>query len=141
MYKPFTLLHTVYMTFYINQSSERRQKRKFKALKNSFKIVKSIVIFFVWFTTDGTDSKWTKYCNIKAFYKTRGVYSYNQRNYFQRGCIDKRRSGDFSALGTNYYISTFTLLHWSKLYQVVHRHFIYCFIISYFDSLFFYCNN
>ena len=28
-----------------------------------------------------------KYCNIKAFYKTHSVYSYNQWNYFQRGCI------------------------------------------------------
>ena len=38
----------------------------------------------------------TKYCNIKAFYKTHGVYSYNQWNYFQRGCMDKWQSGDFS---------------------------------------------
>ena len=33
----------------------------------------------------------TKYCDIKGFYKT-----HNQWNYFQRGCMDKWRSGDFS---------------------------------------------
>ena len=32
----------------------------------------------------------------KAFYKTNGAYSYNQWNYFQGGCMDKWRSGDFS---------------------------------------------
>ena len=30
------------------------------------------------------------------FLKNHGVYSYNQWNYFQRGCMDKWRSGDFS---------------------------------------------
>ena len=35
---------------------------------------KKLVLLLFLFTTDGTDSKWTKYCNIKAFYKTRGVF-------------------------------------------------------------------
>ena len=64
-------------------------------MKNKFSIVK-ICFIFLWFTFNQTDSKWTKYCNIKAFNKTHGVYSYNQWNYFQRRCMDKRRSGDFS---------------------------------------------
>ena len=33
---------------------------------------------------------------MKAFYKTHGIYLYNQWNYFQRECMDKWRSGDFS---------------------------------------------
>ena len=32
----------------------------------------------------------------KHFGKTHGVYSYKQCNYFQRGCMDKWRSGEFS---------------------------------------------
>ena len=59
------------------------QKWKFKALKYKFKFGR-------------TDSKWTKYCIIKAFYKSPGVFSFNQWNYFQRGCIDQWQSGDFS---------------------------------------------
>ena len=54
------------------------QKRKFKALKNTFATAK-ILLFFLWFTIDRTDS-----CNIKAFYKTHGIYSYNQWNYLAR---------------------------------------------------------
>ena len=72
---------------------ETCQKRKFKAMEK-YKTVQ-ILLFFLWFTVDRTDSKWPKY-NIKAFYKTRGLYSYNQWNYLQRGCMDKWRSGDFS---------------------------------------------
>ena len=37
-----------------------------------------------------------KYCIIKTFYKTR--YWYNRWNYFQHGCMDKWRSGDFSLI-------------------------------------------
>ena len=33
---------------------------------------------------------------MKSFYKIHGVYSNNQWNYFQRGCMDKWRSGDFT---------------------------------------------
>ena len=32
---------------------------------------------------------------VELFYKTHGIYSYNQWNYFQRGCMDKWRSDDF----------------------------------------------
>ena len=74
---------------------ETCQKRKFKPLINTFKTVK-ILSFFSLFTIGRTDSKWTKYCNFKAFCKFRKVYSHNQWNYFQRGCMDKWRSGDFS---------------------------------------------
>ena len=38
----------------------------------------------------------TKFCNIKAFYKTPQSIFDNQWNYFQRGCMHKWRSGDFS---------------------------------------------
>ena len=58
---------------------------------------------FIWFTTDRTDSKWTNIAISKHFYKTRGVFSFNQWNYFQRGCIDKRRSSDCS-IQTRLYI-------------------------------------
>ena len=79
----------------INQSSERPvRSESLKLWKNKFTTVKNIVVFFLWFLTD---SEWTKYCNMKSiFYKTRGVYKCNQWNYFQRGCMDKWRSGDFS---------------------------------------------
>ena len=62
----------------------------FSALKNTFKPVK-IVLFFA-----GLIQNKTKYCDIKTFHKTHGIYSYNQWNYLQRGCMAKRRSGHFS---------------------------------------------
>ena len=70
---------------------ERCQKPMFKALKNTFKYY----FFFESQLTRLIQNK-TKYCNIKAFYKTHSVYSYNQWNYFLRGCMEKWRSGDFS---------------------------------------------
>ena len=102
------------MELYYYQSTENSQaccptddstKRKFKALQTS----KNIIIFYFdsqltgqiqnknkillnikeFYKTDGV-------YNIKEFYKTDGVYSYNQWDYFQRGCMDKWRSGDFS---------------------------------------------
>ena len=74
---------------------ETCQKRKFKALKNTFKPVKYCYFFFDSQLTGLIQNK-TKYCNIKVFYKTQGVYSYNYWNYFQQAYMDKWRSGDFS---------------------------------------------
>ena len=69
------------------------QKRKFKALKNIFTTVKNIVLCFFDLQLTGQIQNEQ---NIKAFYKIRGVYLYDQWNYFQRGCIDQWRSSDFS---------------------------------------------
>ena len=94
---------------------ETCQKQKFKALKITFKPVK-ILLFLLCFTTDRADSKWTKYCNIKSFYKIRGVYSYNQWNYFQRRCMDKWRSGDFSL--QTCCIPAWKLANWNSLLSI-----------------------
>ena len=47
----------------------------------TFKPVK--ILFFFDSQLTGLIQNKTKYCNTKAFYKTHGVYSYNQWNYFQ----------------------------------------------------------
>ena len=58
-----------------DESSERPvRSESLKLWTIKFKTVK-ILLLFLWFTIDWTDSKWTKYCNIKAFYKIRRVYS------------------------------------------------------------------
>ena len=61
------------------------QKRKFKD--------KPVKIYYFFFDSQltGLIQNKTKYCNIK----THGVYSNSRWNYFQRGCMDKRRSVDF----------------------------------------------
>ena len=74
---------------------ETCQKWKFKVLKNKFTNIKNIVIF-IYNWQDRFKMNKIKYCNIKAFYKTRGEFSYHQWNYLQRGYIDIRRSGDIS---------------------------------------------
>ena len=74
---------------------ETCQKRKFKDLKNTFKLVKNIdIIPLIHNWPDRFKIKQNP--AISKHYKTRGVYPFNQWNYFQRGYIDKRRSGDFS---------------------------------------------
>ena len=65
-----------------------------EALKKTFKPVKYCYYFFNSQLTGLIQNK-RKYFNIKAFYKTHGVYLYKQWNYFLRGYMDNWRSGDF----------------------------------------------
>ena len=95
-------------------------------MKTKFTTVKNTIIFF--FTIEQTDSKWTKYCNIKALYKTHGVYLYKKSNYFQCGCINKWRSGDFSIETRLYTFRSFCFLKPSQekvvlyfLYEVISK--------------------
>ena len=88
-------------------------------MKNKLSTVKNIVIFiynccYFYLQLSVLIQHKTKYCNIKAFYQSR-VGSYNQWNYFQLRCIDKRWSGDFS-VRTGLY--TFRSLIASKNYEV-----------------------
>ena len=78
------------------KSSERHVRSESLKLWNIFKPAKNIAIFFFDSQLTGLIQNKTKYCNIKAFYKTHGIYSYNQWNYFQLGCMDKWRSCDIS---------------------------------------------
>ena len=63
----------------------------------SFKPVK-ILWIFLWYTIDRADSKQNKILHYESILQNSRVYthSYNQWNYFQRGCMDKWQSGDFS---------------------------------------------
>ena len=73
---------------------ETCQKRKLKALKNKFQTVKILYLFL--FHNWPDRFKMNKILQYQSILQNpRSIYSYIQWNYFQRGCIDKRRTGDF----------------------------------------------
>ena len=76
------------MTTKINQSSERPVRCEFKALNS-----KNIFIFFS--LTRLIQNKQKKAIS-KHFIKPAEYSHPNKWNYFQRGCMDKWQSGDFS---------------------------------------------
>ena len=86
----------VFSTDFVNQSSERPVRSE--SLK--FWIIHLNQKKYCYFVFDsqltGLIQNKTKYCNINAWCMYTRVYSYNQWNYFQRGCMDKWWSSDFS---------------------------------------------
>ena len=72
------------------------QKRKFKALKNNFTTVNMLLFFFFDLQLTGLIQNEQNTAKSKHFTKPAEYIRTTSGTFFQRGCIDKRRSGDFA---------------------------------------------